>query len=75
MSIYEEVEQYQSMNFSDCYRDEYRVSEFHDLTLQEKHDLYCMANHAMEQGKSLIDAFAQVFVMGRIAGIRAERSN
>lgn len=74
MNIKEEVKQYEDLTFKGCYREEIELSNYHELTPQEKHDIYVLACGAMgERGLSLLETFSKVFIAGKINGIRQER--
>lgn len=74
MSIYEEVAMYETLAYEGRYEEECFLSAHHDLTANEKRDLYCYAEYVMKEGASLIEACAKLFIAGRIAGVRLEQN-
>lgn len=74
MDIHEEIKQYKGLTFQGYYNKEIQLSYFHDLTIQEKHDIYALSCEAMKERElSLIEMFSKIFIAGRISGIRQER--
>lgn len=74
MDIHEELKNYEGLEYKYHFIYEIKLSDHHDLTLQEKHDLYILACELIENKKlSLIEIYSKIFIAGKINGIRQER--
>ncbi|HFI0150683.1 TPA: hypothetical protein ACGO3A_001196 [Streptococcus suis] len=73
MTIREELEIYEQLDYQGRYEEEYFLSTHHNLSANEKRDLYCYLCHVMSEGFSLIEACSRIFLVGRTVGIRLER--
>lgn len=73
MDIHEELKVYEELEFQRNFIDEIKLSDYHNLTLQEKHDLYVLACEMINIKFSLIEVYSKIFIAGKINGIKQER--